>query len=341
MSKILVESIGFEIRAAIIGAGRLEYLEIERTHHRSLSGNIYKGLVVRVLPGLNAAFVNIGEEREAFLPLTDVRETSLFEEEISEERVEKKSSSHRRLKVKVGDQLLVQVVKDAIGTKGPKVTANNISLVGFLAVLLPNQSRRGISRRITNPEKRERFWKVASEIVPDNLGFIIRTSTQNYQEKVLKAEMRKLLAAWEEVMVNFRRKPAPSLLRAEMALPLRILRDNLTTEVDEILVDSPFIFRSLKRRLMVAGLESKRLHLYRENIPLFTKFGVEEEIEKILSRKVNLENGGYITIEETEALCAIDVNSGRTTGEDYQSMVLRTNLAAAEEIAQSRWSYCH
>ena len=137
MSKIMIDSVGFETRAAIVAAGRLQYFEVERTNRLSLTGNIYKGKVIRVLPSLNAAFLNTGEAREAFLPLTDVADDSLYGEDAAEERKDGKRYSSRRLKLKPGDQVLVQVVKDAIGTKGPKITANNISIAGYLLVLLP------------------------------------------------------------------------------------------------------------------------------------------------------------------------------------------------------------
>jgi len=333
MSKIMIDSVGFETRAAIVAAGRLQYFEVERTNRLSLTGNVYKGKVIRVLPSLNAAFLNTGEAREAFLPLTDVADDSLYGEDAAEEKKDGKRHLSRRLKLKPGDQVLVQVVKDAIGTKGPKITANNISIAGYLLVLLPQQQRRGVSRRITEHSERDRLLKIAASDIPESFGFIIRTSALGCREKTLRLEIHRLLSTWEEISTGFKKKNGPVRLHSETDLSGRILRDRYAPEVEEILVDSIPLLKSCRRTLALFGADARKVHLHQGKTPLFTHTGVEEGINKILSRKVALGGGGYIIIEETEALCAVDVNSGRISGEDYRSMVLRTNLLAAEEIA--------
>lgn len=333
MAKILIDSVGFETRAAIIAKGRMEHFEIERKENLSLAGNIYKGRVVRVLPNLNAAFLNIGESREVFLPLTDLYEFAPYQEEMAEE-VTKKGTHSSRLKIKPKEEVLVQVVKNAIGTKAPKVTANHISLAGHLLVLLPqDETRRAISRRITSSTERERLLTTVSSFLPPEFGFIIRTSAERCSERVLRAEAERLRKTWEGIRLEFQKNAAPACLYVELRLHLRILRDYFTPEISEVLVDSPVVLRDCRRHLVQFGIDGRKVQLHQEKVPLFTKLGVDDTIEKALNRTVPLKGGGYLIIEETEALCAIDVNSGRTGGEDYRSMILRTNLLAAEEIA--------
>lgn len=338
MVKILIDTVDFETRAAILEKGRLRHLDIERTRSLSLAGNIYKAKVVRVLGGLNAAFLNIGEAREAFLPLTDLREEEDFDEEIIEtaagrEGERRKPAAGDSLKVKPGDTLLVQLVKDAIGTKGPKVTANNISIPGHMIVFLPYQQRKGVSRRITAAGERDRLLKIAGEVLPGDAGFIIRTAARGCADKVLRQEAQRLLETWRRINGDYRRKRVPACLHTEQPLAIRVLRDSFDADVDEVLIDSPVLARTCRRFLGTYGINGRVVVNYRGEEPLFTAHGVEKEIRSAIGRKVPMEGGGYLIIEETEALCAIDVNSGRSTGEDYRAMVLKTNLKAAQEIA--------
>ncbi|HNQ34903.1 MAG TPA: Rne/Rng family ribonuclease [bacterium] len=341
MSRIVMDSAGFETRAAVLSNGRLEYIEIERLNRIGLVGNVYKAQVVRVLQGLNAAFLNIGESREAFLPLTDLHEDSLYGEEEDDEAApekkeperDKRRAPSRRLRLRPRDQVLIQVIKDSIGTKAPKVTANHISLPGYYLVLLPQKPRRGISRRINNQAERDRLLAAVSEVIPAECGFIIRTSAEGCGERHIKAEADSLWKTWQEITGRGQSMSAPVRLYSELELPLRMLRDRYTKEIEQVMVDSPLLLKSCRQYLGRLGMDGRRVSLHQGRKPLFIEHKVDEEIHKMVARKVPLEGGGYLVIDETEALCAIDVNSGRTGGDDYRSMVLRTNLKAAEEIA--------
>ncbi|RMG58285.1 MAG: Rne/Rng family ribonuclease [Deltaproteobacteria bacterium] len=348
---ILINSRPYETRVAVVESGTLTEFSVERAEERNIVGNIYKGRVIRVLPGMQAAFVDIGLERAAFLYAGDfqvnVAERELFEEEDDiyqslsrrAELAELDRSSFSLASppieglVRESQQILVQVTKEPLGTKGPRISGN-ISLPGRYLVLLTFTDHIGISRKIENPEERERLRKIVEKIRPPGLGFIVRTASEGKTEKDLLHDAEYLLRLWEDIRRKGEEKSAPALLHSELSLPYRVLRDLAIPETDRIFVDQEDIFEELRafsRQFLPALHDS--LELYRNPQPIFEFFGVELEISRALEKKVWLKSGGYIVIEQTEALTAIDVNTGKYVGrENLEETSLKINLEAVREI---------
>ena len=302
-----------ETRVAIIENGRLADIFIERMWDRQKAGEIYKARVESVLPGINAAFVTIGEGRNAFLYLNDVHD----------------------MEVAQNQELVVQVTKTAIKNKGARVTPR-ISLPGRYLVLVPGGGEAGVSRRIMDDGERRRLRHFARELKGEDFGVIIRTAAEGVDEETLAADVEYLLALWREIEHNARLQSAPCLLYKDMGLLGRVLRDEVHGSVDEIILDSEEETRRVNE--YVATLhEADRPHVsfYDGAVPIFEYYGIEAEIEQALERKVWLRSGAYLVIEHTEALTVIDVNTGKYVGDlDMRHTTLATNLEAADEVAR-------
>jgi len=323
MKKILINAQGREVRIALLEEGNLKELLIERKSKRGLTGNIYKGRVVKLVPAVQAAFVDIGLSKKAFLYVKDTLPNSGAEELPPIEEV-----------VKVGEELLVQVAKEPLGTKGPRIT-KNITLPGHYLVLLPERDGVNISRRIEEEEERERLLNIAEEIKPENFGLIVRTAAEGATKEELKRDLEYLLNLWNEIERAYREELPPALLYRELDVVCRALRDLAGEDVKEILIDDEEEFKEAVSfaEKYIPKLRG-RIKLYRGKIPLFKRFGLEESIKKALSKKVRLSGGGYIVIEETEALVSIDVNSGKfKKSSSIEETALEINLKAAREIA--------
>jgi ribonuclease G len=346
-SILISVSIG-ETRVALIEDGILAELYIERPQDRSPVGNIYLGKVTRVLPGMQAAFIDIGLDRAAFLHVEDLLPgedpaAMADDEEDDADSDRSRSNAKQRLTRKTpirdvlaeGQHLVVQVSKGPIGTKGARVTSH-VALPGRYVVYMPTLSQVGVSKRIGNDKERKRLKEVIEEMKPPEGGLIVRTLAHGLTKKKLKADIGYLVSSWKET--TDRRtvtKRAPSVLYQEHDIVLRTARDLLTDDVEKIIIDDESEFKRLKEYLELSLPErAGDVELYTEAEPFFDAFGIEDEIARGLSRKIPLPSGGYLIIDRTEALTAIDVNTGRFTGKgkDVEETILQTNVEAVKEI---------
>ena len=343
--EIFINVTQHEKRVAILEDKRLEEFYIERPDGvRGFVGNIYKGRVDSVLPGMGAAFVNMGLEKNGFLYVTDVVAGAadydkLFEEGIPEEEAvipsdKRKSFPPISQLLKKGDEILVQVVKEPIGTKGPRLTTH-ISIPGRFLVLMPFDNHIGLSKRIESREERDRIRKIIEELkLPKDIGFIVRTAAQGVSLKDFQRESRYLLNLWHNIKGRARRVKPPYLVHQEYDIILRVARDMFTNDVAKLDVDSKNEFRRISHFLRILAPQLRaRLKFHNDRISLFEKHGIETQIEKIYNRIVQLKSGGYLIFDQTESLVAIDVNSGKFVGKrNLEDTVYRTNIEAAEEI---------
>ncbi|MBW2700281.1 MAG: Rne/Rng family ribonuclease [Deltaproteobacteria bacterium] len=355
MSNLLaINSIHHERRVALVEKGALAELFIERRSGRGLVGNIYKGKVVRVLPGMDAAFVEVGLDKAGFLYVSDVMqpvstsELDLVATEASEDEAEERGESLveesplmvQAQPARIGDllhsgqELLVQVAKAPMGTKGARLTTH-ITLPGRLLVYLPTVDHVGISRRIGSEDERLRLRELVESMRPGQTGFIIRTAAEGADEEALAADMEFLTKLWQDICDRVDGAGAPAQIYQDLDLIRRATRDLFTVDVDRLVIDDPDEHRQLLEfvRTFMPALAS-RVELYTGAEPLFDALGLEVEIGRALDRKVWLKSGGYIVIDQTEALCAIDVNSGRYVGKrNLEDTITKINLEAVKEIA--------
>ena len=331
-TEILINASVNEARAAVIEGGVVQEVFLERASRRGLISNIYKGRVSRVLPGMQAAFIDIGLERTAFLHASDIIGANHADTGLEPPRTE----SIRAL-VAEGNEILVQVVKDPLGTKGARLTTY-ITLPSRHLVYMPQGRGVGVSARIEIEAERERLREaVQGFIEPDeNAGFIVRTAAEDAAPEALRADMLYLRKLWEFIRQKGLRTAPGNLVHADLPLHLRILRDLLTAAVDRVLVDQVNAFREMQEfagAFMPSALP--RIELYVDARPLFEVQHVEEEIQKALDRKVTLKSGGYLIIDQTEAMTTIDVNTGAFVGHrNLEETIFRTNLEAAVTIAR-------
>ncbi|MEZ4599785.1 MAG: Rne/Rng family ribonuclease [Syntrophotaleaceae bacterium] len=345
MSKeLVINTTSHETRVALLENGHIAELYIERVRERGVVGNIYKGRVIRVLPGMQAAFVDIGLEKATFLYVADVLDemkalARYIDEGESENLGEGEESGPPALPpiedlLQEGQEILVQVAKEPIGTKGARITSH-ISLPGRHLVYMPTVDHVGISRRIENEGEKERLRALIEKIKPDGSGFIVRTAAEGKSEDDLQADMEFLSGLWQEICALKRRNPAPCLIYSDLDVISKVLRDILTEDVRRIVVDSKREHDKILRFIetFMPNLNFT-LELYQDPEPVFDAFGLEVEIARALGRKVWLKSGGYIIIEQTEALTAIDVNTGRFVGKhNLEDTILKTNLEAVKEVA--------
>lgn len=323
---------------AILEDEVLAELMVDRPDAERLVGDIYIGQVQAVLPGIDAAFVDIGSEKAAFLHVSDVVPETTSDDDDDEDRDRDRSSgSHPPIQdmVTKGQRLLVQASKEPIGTKGPRVTTH-ISLPGRFLVFMPGSDHIGVSRKIDDREERSRLRAMAREIVPEGVGVIIRTVGEELTREVFEREFNTLHDTWKKIQKRAKTARPPALIHREAKLTSGIIRDVFTTKVDALTIEGKEVYNEVK--LYLDGVDPelmKRVHLYVDPVPLFDKYGIEDAIREAFQRRVDLPSGGYIIIEPTEALVSIDVNTGRYTGKkDPEKTILNTNMAAAKEIAR-------
>jgi ribonuclease G len=342
--EVIINAESLETRVAVLEEGKLEEFTIERTTEEGLVGSIYKGRVRNLEDGLKAAFVDIGFEKNAFLHYWDIvpnqfdSGVEIVEREDRRARPERPKITQRDIPrvYPPGSDIIVQVTKGPIGTKGPRVTTNLV-LPGRYLVLLPNSDKSGISRKIEHPEERQRLKRILRELsIPDGMGVIMRTVGEGQQKRYFVRDLALLLEEWRLVQEKIKGQPSPSCVFQEPDLIERTVRDFLTEEVERIVVDSNPAYERIKD---IIGRISKRslskIKHYAEHQPIFDRFNITKQLETTFSRQVHLKSGGYIVIDETEALVAIDVNTGRHKGgKDQDSTILKVNLEAAEEIAR-------
>ncbi|MEE2712945.1 MAG: Rne/Rng family ribonuclease [Planctomycetota bacterium] len=326
-----------EVRIGITCDGVLDEVYIERTSATTHLGNIYKGVVTNVEPSIGAAFVDFGGERNGFLHASDIlpiyRQNNT---EVPDERIQQREKRNIQEYVMKGQHVLVQITKDGIGKKGPTLTTY-LSIPGRYLVLMPSLSRSGVSKKIENREERQRLKRVLEEIdPPPGMGYIIRTAGIGRSKTELEKDLLYLLKLWNTIVKRVRNDRAPSLVYQESDLVVRTIRDTFTPDVDEVIIDNEAVYRKAVDFLRAVMAEQEgRISLYEDGRPLFHAVGLEEQIERIYSRKVNMKSGGSLVIDQTEALVAIDVNSGKNREEgDLEETAFRTNLEAVEEIAR-------
>ncbi|CAH2030227.1 Rne/Rng family ribonuclease [Trichlorobacter ammonificans] len=344
-SELVINVTAQETRLALIEKGTIAELYIERTREKGIVGNIYKGKVVRVLPGMQAAFVDIGLEKAAFLYVADVFDAieeyeNLLDDGKKEEQDEEGAAPDYRVLhpieelLQEGQELLVQVSKEPIGTKGARITSH-ISLPGRHVVYMPTVDHVGISRRIEDEAERERLREIVDRLRQPGCGFIVRTAAEGKTEDDMKADIQYLAKVWAEIVRKKEKASVPSLIHADLDVVQKVVRDIVTDDVTRIVVDSkPDHDRIVQFMSTFMPKMKSSVELYDEEEPIFDYYGLEVEISRALGRKVWLKSGGYIIIEQTEALTAIDVNTGRFVGKhNLEDTILKTNLEAVKEIA--------
>ncbi len=323
-----------ETRIAVLENDVLIEFHVDRPDQISLVGNIYKAKVLNLMTGLKAAFVDIGMEKNGFLPLDEIpfKEFSeLFESEDIEIEEEVRVEG---AKLKENQEIIVQITKDSYGVKGPRVTSY-ISIPGRYVVLLLNAKNIGVSRKIHHRHEREQLARLAKEIKPQGMGLIIRTAAATARPEEIQQEVHYLKSLWEK-SVKKSEEPAPCLIYAEPSTLIKIVRDLFNQEVRNLYVDDETKYREIIQYLSnVSPRMRSRVKLYKEPEPLFFKFGIEEQLKAIFERKVWLPSGGYIVLDHTEAFLAIDVNTGKSSREKQaEKLALSTNLEAIKEIAR-------
>jgi ribonuclease G len=354
-TEILINTNSLETRVALLENGIVTELYIERSRDRGIVGNVYKGRIIKVLPGMQAAFVDIGLEKAGFLYVSDVDFAYNLEEyeeiikvktaaeegkangqpDISE-HTETRSFNYPVLiedMLQKGQEILVQVSKESMGSKGPRLTSY-ITLPGRYLVFMPTIDQIGVSRRIENETERKRLRDLIRTLKPPGVGYIVRTASEGQDIDELSQDIKFLNKLWQDIQAKNERTSAPYLIHRDLNLIFRTIRDLFTNEVERLIIDSPYEYQNCIEfvRSYLPHLEPK-IELYSGREPLFDAYGIELEISRALGRKVWLKSGGYITIEQTEALCAIDVNTGRFVGEhNPEETILKTNLEAIKEI---------
>jgi len=342
--EILINITHGETRVALLESGQVIEFYIERRRDASFVGNIYKGKVVKILPGMQSAFVDIGLEKAAFLYVADIQTEAdeyapLFEEKEKDSSIDlfpKRSRAETPIDevLQDGQELLVQVSKDPIGSKGARATSY-ITLPGRYLVLMPNVEHVGISRRIMSEEERTRLNAIVERIKPEGYGLIIRTASEGSPEEDLKKDLEFLVLLWENLQRKKDRVPARGLLYSDLDLVIRSIRDLMSQEVERLVIDSREEYsRVIEFVKTYFPKLLNKIELYEEAEPIFDAFGIELDISRALGRRVWLKSGGYIVVDQTEAMTVIDVNTGKFVGkEGLEDTILKTNLEAVKEIA--------
>ncbi|MBI5477042.1 MAG: Rne/Rng family ribonuclease [Ignavibacteriales bacterium] len=371
--EIIINATASEIRIAITEDKRLAELFVETPEKERMVGDIYLGKVAKVMPGIRAAFIDLGLKQDAFLHFSDIGSTfseysSLVGDEDSDVDVDDESddaeqngtssSSSPDVKtqqptqqasrtqrnegyekpipdIKRGQDILVQVTKEPVGRKGVRVTSE-VSIPGRFLVLLPFDGKVGVSKRMQSFKEKRRLRKIVRSFLPQGFGAIIRTVAMDQDEAALKADMENLLATWREIEKSIKSEESPSLIYKDMATTSSVIRDLFSESVDRIVIDSKKLYKEIRAYVKTVSPDwVDKIELYKDKEPIFDVYGIEKEIATVLSRKVWLKSGGYIIIEQTEAMVVVDVNSGRYAAKREQELnSLRTNLESSREICR-------
>ena len=331
-TEILINSNPFEKRVALIEQGRLVEFYVERAKDRGITGNIYKGRIVRVLPGMQSAFVEVGIQRTSFLHVSDIKEPP---DEFEEEDEEHQKHADVRIQdlIKEGQEMMVQAAKEPIGTKGARVTSY-ISLPGRYLVFMPTYDKIAISRRISSEKERRRLREIVSSVRPPGYGFIIRTVCDGMPKEDIQADMEFLIKLWNSILKTKDQVRTPGLVWSELDITLRIIRDLFSKDIDKLMIDSKEEYERARKFVEdfmphLAG----RLELYEGKEDIFDAHGIEIELTDALERRVWLRSGGHIVIDQMEALTAIDVNTGKYVGKkSSEDTIVKTNLEAVKEV---------
>jgi len=338
--KIIINADSYETRIAILEEGELAELFVERAEQRRHVGDIYKGRVNAVLPGMQSAFVDLGLPKTGFLHASDLAESLSEIDDISD--LDENGDRGRRRRppppkiedhLKKGQEILVQITKESIGTKGPRVT-QQVSLPGRFCVLMPGVDHVGVSRRIEDRGERQRIKAIINDLKPKGVGLIARTAGEGKGDPEFAADVKHLTKLWQKVDRKSATVRAPALVHRELEMTASLIRDLFTDDVEEVWIDDKDAFAETQSYLKAVSPELRdRVKLHQSSVPIFDAFDIESQIEKTFERKVWLKKGGYICIDHAEALVAIDVNTGRFTGKKNQEeTIFRTNMEAAKEV---------
>jgi ribonuclease G len=340
--EVIINAETLETRVAVLEDGKLEEFNIERTTEERLVGSIFKGKVRNLEDGLKAAFVDIGFEKNAFLHYWDIVPNQFDSGVEIVERPNRKRDKPRITQKDIprlyppGTDIIVQVTKGPIGTKGPRITTNLV-LPGRYLVLLPNSDQSGISRKIENQQERQRLKKILRELsIPDGMGVIMRTAGEGQQTRYFVRDLALLLEEWRDVQEHIKSRPPATCVFQEPDLIERTVRDFLTEDVERIVVDHQKAYDRMREMVSkISKRSAGKVKLYNEPQPIFDRFSISKQLENAFSRQVHLKSGGYIVVDETEALVAIDVNTGRHKGgKDQETTIAKVNLEAADEICR-------
>jgi ribonuclease G len=349
-NELVINARPHETRVALVENGVVVELYVNRGSEQELMGNIYLGRVVRVLPGMQAAFVDIGIDKPAFLYVTDVYNDVRHWEQVMVQEGEEENNEESQRPVRMrnlknfdiniegllqeGQEIMVQVSKEPIGTKGARLTSY-ITLAGRHLVFMPTVDHIGISRKIEAEKERTRLKKIIQELRQPGEGFIVRTASERAPKEKLKSEMEFLGRLWNTIQKRKEAASAPSLVHKELSITLRAVRDLFTKEIDRLVIDSREEYQSIMEFIenFVPTLRYS-VELYEGREPLFDSYGIEMELSRALEKKIWLKSGGYVVIESTEALATIDVNTGSYVGKrNLEETIVKTNLEAVKEIA--------
>lgn len=340
MNRVIIADINMhEARIALLEDGDLVEMQIERHERERLVGNIYKGKVANVLPGMQAAFVDIGLNKNAFLYAGDIlvdKSDFVFEKEEEVEEVTKDlEKTNIKDMVREGQDIMIQVLKQPGGNKGARVTTH-ITLPGRSLVLMPTVNHVGVSRKIENEAERERLKNLLEKMKPSSMGVIVRTAGEGKEEEDFAGEIKFLKRLWEKIKEKSDMLTAPRLIHAEESLVFRTVRDMFTEEVSRFIINDRDYYEKVQAvSAIIAPYMKDRIEYFDQHYNIFEYFGIETKVDRILNRKVWLKLGGYLVFDETEALTVVDVNTGKYVGEyDLQDTILNTNIEAAHEIAK-------
>ncbi|MCF8240391.1 MAG: Rne/Rng family ribonuclease [Melioribacteraceae bacterium] len=354
VKEIIINSSSSQTRVAITEDGKLVDFFIENPEKARMVGDVYFGRVARVLPGIRAAFIDIGLKHDAFLHFSDIGERleelqSLFDDDDDEEdennngkeknHVNPKEAKQQKQKeipkLFRGQEIIIQIIKEPVKDKGVRVSSA-ISIPGRFCVLLPFDNKIGISKKISDFRERRRLRKIARGILPKECGLIIRTAAKDQKENLMEGDVRYLLKVWEKIQDAIKEKEPPSLIYKDLSTTVSVIRDLFTHDVSKVFVDSKKLHREIKSYVELVQPElADKIEYYKEDEPVFEAFRIEEQIKVLMGRKVPLQSGGHIVIEHTEAMVVVDVNSGRYAAKKDQELnSLKTDLEAAREIAR-------
>ena len=324
-------------RAATLENSTLTDLYIDFPDHKKMVGNIYKGKVQNVIPGMQAAFIDIGFHINAFLPFTEISDINKLNNisfSIDDDKNNTKNHD-KKVKMEIGDEIMVQVIKEPFLGKGPRVTTE-LSLAGNLIVLVPNQNYIGISKKISDKYERKRLKNIILDFKPKNFGIIVRTIGTSKNQKTIKSDFQNLLSEWDEINSKFMLNDAPEQIYNDYNFSKIVVRDLFTDDIDKLTIDNKSIYKRIYKNIKsINPAQTKKLHLYKNKIPIFDNNNIENQISKSLKNKVWLKSGAYLIIDHTEAMVVIDVNSGRFIGKkSHEENSLAINIESVNEIAK-------
>ena len=323
-------------RIAILENNNLSDIFVELPDHKKMVGNIFKGKVQNVIPGMQAAFVDIGYPSNAFLPFAEINSVNdLNNVAFTIEDENKSKNRDKKINFSIGDEIIVQVIKEPFSSKGPRVSTN-ISLPGSLLVLVPNQNYIGISRKISDKYEKKRLKNIISSIKPKDFGVIVRTVSAGKEQKIIENDFNELLTTWNTINKKIHKSKPPSLIHTDYNISNMVIRDLFTNDIDALYIDNKTIYnRIYKYTKKIDAEKSSKIIFYKSKTPIFDNHNIEDQISKALKNRAWLKSGAYLIIDHTEAMVVIDVNSGRFIGKkSHEENSLKINLEAAKEIAR-------